>query len=288
MKIFIIYSAVLFSFQFAVAQQVSNIRIEQETKKVNIYYDLSGQGEFDVSLFYSHDGGVAWLGPLVHLRGAAGQGQRAGNGKKIIWDVLQEVEKLQGDIRFKIEAIEIGLYGSSGTFTDQRDGKTYKWVKIGEQVWMAGNLNYATGSGSWCYDDKSSNCEVYGRLYNWEAALKVCPQGWHLPYDLEWTALTNFLGGYNAGGRLKEPGTTHWRSPNKGGGNSSGLNALPGGYRDRYGQFVYMGIYGHYWSATESEAAFAWSRVLTYDSAMVTRSYGDKEGGSSVRCIKDL
>jgi uncharacterized protein (TIGR02145 family) len=288
MKIFIIYSAVLFSFQFAVAQQVSNIRIEQETKKVNIYYDLSGQGEFDVSLFYSHDGGVAWLGPLVHLRGAAGQGQRAGNGKKIIWDVLQEVEKLQGDIRFKIEAIEIGLYGSSGTFTDQRDGKTYKWVKIGEQVWMAGNLNYATGSGSWCYDDKSSNCEVYGRLYNWEAALKVCPQGWHLPSDHEWDILIDNLGGSEvAGGKLKEPGTSYWKSPNKGASNSSGFTALPGGSRHGNGYFSYLGGLGYFWSSSESSATYAWERRLYCGSEGVLRDLSYKDYGFSVRCLKD-
>jgi uncharacterized protein (TIGR02145 family) len=83
-----------------------------------------------------------------------------------------------------------------GQLTDKRDGKTYKTVKIGNQVWMAENLAFKPSSGNyWAYDDDNSNVAKYGYLYDWETALDVCPAGWHLPSDKEWPVLTDYLGG---------------------------------------------------------------------------------------------
>ncbi|SDD19418.1 FISUMP domain-containing protein [Williamwhitmania taraxaci] len=178
------------------------------------------------------------------------------------------------------------------TFTDSRDGNVYHTVTIGSQVWMVENLKYlpsvvgsGTGSTTTPYyyvygyngtvvaDAKATaNYAIYGVLYNWPAAMNgaasstvnpsgvqgVCPTGWHLPSDAEWTQLTTFLGGESvAGGKLKEIGTTHWASPNTGADNSSGFTALPGGYRNYGGSFYYIGYGGYWWSATEYDATHA-------------------------------
>jgi len=189
----------------------------------------------------------------------------------------------------------------SGAFTDTRDNEEYKWVKIGSQIWMAGNLNYETAYGSWCYDDKESNCNTYGRLYNWETAKQVCPDGWHLPTDEEWKELERHLGmsvkdsekikyrGTGEGGKLKEAGLTHWRAPNEGSTNESGFSALPGGYRGNNGNCHYMGGNAYFWSSAEKSSGNAGYRRLSYYNSVVYRYLNaSKEGGFSVRCIRDF
>ena len=179
--------------------------------------------------------------------------------------------------------------GSTGTFTDPRDDQTYTTIDIGSQTWFAENLNYNTGD-SWCYDNNGSNCDIYGRLYTWEAATSACPDGWHLPSDDEWTTLTDFLGGEDvAGGKMKETGTTHWNSPNTGATNSSGFTALPGGYRSPDGSFGNEGDTGRWWSATEDHSLpNAWNRLLNYNFDGVYRTSSNREYGFSVRCVKEL
>jgi len=188
-----------------------------------------------------------------------------------------------------------------GSFTDPRDGKTYKTVKIGNQVWMAENLNYATSIGSWCYDYKSSNCDIYGRLYYWYTAKKVCPAGWHLPSDDEWKKLEMALGMAQG-----EANSTGWRGTNEGSklaGNaslwddedliqnpefaSSGFTALPGGYRNNYVNFNFIGIDCYWWSATDENSTTAWFRFMTNDFSAVYRNGYYKKKGLSVRCVRD-
>jgi len=179
---------------------------------------------------------------------------------------------------------------TTGTFTDKRDGQVYKTVAIGSQIWMAENLNYQT-SDSWCYDNNLSNCDVYGRLYNWDAAVRACPSGWRLPSESEWTKVSNYLGlggAEVAGGKMKEAGTSHWNLPNTGASNSSGFNALPGGNRISIGLLFYeVGNDGYWWSSSEYSGTAAFCRNLNYGDDQVHGGYTDKARGFSVRCLKN-
>ncbi len=175
----------------------------------------------------------------------------------------------------------------TGKFTDSRDGKTYKTVKIGTQTWMAENLAYKVSSGCWGYPSDSEN-KTYGCLYNWETAKKVCPTGWHLPTDAEFTTLTTFLGGDKvAGGKLKESGTLHWKTSNVGATNESGFTALPSGAWDiPRNTIIDMGRNTLFWSSTESESDRAYNIILG-EINQVIRGRGIKTYGHPVRCIKD-
>ncbi len=205
--------------------------------------------------------------------------------------------------------------------TDARDSQTYNTVLIGNQCWMSENLNigdmvegqydqFNDGDfDKYCYDNDTLNCDTYGGLYQWAEMVQylneasntnswnpvptgnvqgICPTGWHLPTDVEWTTLTDYLGGTNvAGGKMKETGTTHWNSPNTGATNESGFTALPGGLRNSSGSLYYLGSRGHWWSSTESSGTIAWSRYLYYDYDQVIRNNNGKTNGFSVRCLKN-
>ena len=175
-----------------------------------------------------------------------------------------------------------------GTFTDSRDGKVYKTVKIGTQTWIAENLSYKASSGCWAYNDDVTNVAKYGYLYNWETAKNVCPVGWHLPTDAEWTTLLNYLGGYRvAGGKMKETGTIHWESPNTGANDSIGFSGLPGGLRNVDGKTTTMGIAGYWWSSTECSQTSAYHYRLYFGDEMNSQFETGKNRGFSIRCIKD-
>ncbi len=154
--------------------------------------------------------------------------------------------------------------------------QTYKTVVIGTQTWMAENLNYNPGTGnSACYNNQPSNCTAYGRLYDWSTAMGVCPAGWHLPSDAEWTTLTNYVSGSGeAGTKLKA--TTGWNG-NSNGTDEYGFSALPGG----------SGNGGSWWSATEYNSGYAWYRSMYYDDSGVGRLSSTKSYLFSVRCLKD-
>lgn len=138
-----------------------------------------------------------------------------------------------------------------GVMKDERDGQTYKTVKVNDQIWMAENLNFKTESGSWCYNNDPANGEIYGRLYTYDQALKSCPKGWHLPSLEEWEILFNNLGGMeNAGKKLKcsKPGA--WFHCGDGT-NESGFSALPGGGGNIHGSFHAKGAAAIFWSLPE-------------------------------------
>jgi len=170
-----------------------------------------------------------------------------------------------------------------GTFTDSRDKKKYKTVKIGEQTWMAENLNY-NATGSKCYDNNSANCTKYGRMYDWSAALKACPKGWHLPSDAEWDTLVNYAGGWETAGK-KLKSVSGWNN-NGGGTDDYGFSALPGGGGDER-KFDTGGDEGYWWSATEDDDDDAWCRNMVHEIEDVLRDDITKTLMFSVRCVKD-
>ena len=184
-------------------------------------------------------------------------------------------------------------------------------IKIGTQKWRIKNLDvshYRNGdsipevkdaatwatltTGAWCYyNNDPANGAIYGKLYNWYAVNDprgLAPSGWHIPSDAEWTALTASLGGIStAGGKMKETGTTHWLTPNADATNSSGFTALPGGYRNDFGKFSFIGSISHFASSTASGTTYAWYRNLGSSDGSVYRATGNVVEGFSVRCIKD-
>ena len=198
---------------------------------------------------------------------------------------------------------------SMGTVTDI-DGNSYRTVKIGDQWWMAENLQvtrYRNGeaipnvtdgatwegltTGAYCnYNNNEGYVATYGRLYNWYAVddgRNIAPEGWHVPTDAEWQVLVDYLGGYEvAGGKLKETGTTHWMSPNTGATDESGFTARPSGDRD-IREYHNMGLATVYWSFTEENSLSAWIRILSYNKSDVGRDTYEKAAGFSVRCVKD-
>jgi len=192
------------------------------------------------------------------------------------------------------------------------DGNLYPVVQIGQQMWMAENLKttryndgsvipFAPDKATWevlatgqCYcwynDSKETYKNPYGALYNWHTinSGKLCPSGWHVPDNDDWTTLVNFLGGEAAaGGKLKETGTAHWNSPNTGATNESGFTALPGGFRFGHGLFDGFGWHCIFWSSTEYNSDYAWGYAVTFDNNSVGKGGNNKMEGFSIRCIRD-
>ncbi len=167
--------------------------------------------------------------------------------------------------------------------TDPRDGKSYETLQIGEQCWMAENLNYAD-EGSWCYEDDVANCNKYGRLYNWYKAKAACPEGWRLPDDNDWIELQSSIGN-PVGGRMKA--VTGWNPPNTDASNESGFTGLPGGMRESSGRYTSIGNMGIWWSETDHITSDPIARLLLYDKNDVWTLSSNKSSGLSVRCLKE-
>ncbi len=194
---------------------------------------------------------------------------------------------------------------------DKRDGKKYKTVVINTQTWMAENLNY-DAKGSKCYDNKPANCTKYGRLYDWQTAIKACPVGWHLPTHKEWNELYNYADMYASGTGTYLRTTSGWdkgRDYDHNGSDFFGFTALPGGYysgnqfkasgdRDQF--FLRFGNYGGYWwssspSEIDSNKAYHW--IIGYGDRDSYNNQGLRENSGldnanksdlfSVRCLQD-
>jgi uncharacterized protein (TIGR02145 family) len=208
--------------------------------------------------------------------------------------------------------------GKPGPNITDGEGNSYKTVTIGTQQWMAenlkvskyndgttipnimtiSNLQYNSSSiGAWAYYNNYETNNAYGKLYNWYAVStttngnkNVCPTGWHVPTDAEWTVLTDYLGGESvAGGKLKEAGNQSWQTQNFEATNVSLFTGLPAGFRDYEGNYKSIGYGGYWWSSTETNFTdYAWGRSLGYSLSNAINFNGFvKHYAISVRCVKD-
>ena len=175
----------------------------------------------------------------------------------------------------------IEMFGADSTMTDSRDGQTYKTVKIGEQVWMAENLNFKV-DGSYCYNDSAEYCAKYGRLYEWSAAMDACPSGWHLPDTAEWRMLLAAVGGDSIAG-MKLKSTSGWNSDGNGT-DDFGFTVLPAG---GWGSKNFVGEAAVFWTSEwyEGYDDYAYG-IKLYTDTIVRKGYSHKYIGSSVRCLK--
>ncbi len=264
--------------------------------------------------------GYVKMGPLVHLTNETGQFtiQTCAVGEFVIRGYDTSVDDSIKASAF--DTVQVGVQGVDagvlqacldifGTVSDI-EGNIYPTVLIGNHWWMAENLRtatYANGepivnvtvnntwsqltSGAWChYENNTASDAIYGKLYNWYTTVDprgLCPSGWHVPTDAEWTVLQTYLGGnIVAGGKLKA--TTGWNAPNGEATNESGFSGLSGGLRSYdNGAFSAVGGNGCWWSSTESSSTSAWSRLLNYNAGNASRYGTNKRYGLSVRCLRD-
>ncbi|MEI7980334.1 MAG: FISUMP domain-containing protein [Bacteroidota bacterium] len=192
--------------------------------------------------------------------------------------------------------------------TDNRDNKTYNTVLIGNQCWMKENMNLGTmiqvstaqtnhnDFEKYCMSNLEANCDVYGGLYQWNNAMQwsqvpgsqgICPAGWHIPTEAEWSTLVTFLGGDAiAGGTMKEAGTEHWSSPNSGT-NSSGFTALGGGFTHINTFNAFKG-YGTFWSSTQYLSfSYTYTRELWFSGDYIHDHAVEWGDGYSIRCLRN-
>jgi len=233
---------------------------------------------------------------------------------------ISKISGLINDTTYKIVAYvtnEKGTaYGSVRTFSTRLPcgqaivfygNVTYHSVLIGSQCWLKENLNIGTritGSQNqdptnptiekYCFNDDSTNCSIYGGLYQWDEAMRssvspgaqgICPYNWHIPSDAEWSVLTAFLGGDSVAG-TKMKSTDGWYN-NGNGTNISGFNAFPGGNRGNNASFNNLTQLAYFWTSTQSDANESWNRKLGYDTAIVTKYNSFKTNGFSIRCIRN-
>ena len=174
-----------------------------------------------------------------------------------------------------------------GELVDDRDGQTYKTVKIGDQWWMAENLNYEAANG-YCFNDSAENCEKYGRLYTWSTALVACPSGWHLPTKADFDTLLAAVGGDSLAGNALKSFAGWNRVEDEGdGADSYGFSGSPAGWMDLTGDYYQVGYFGRFWSISSCSDKKAYTLHLKYNAESGSLDCTLKESAISVRCIKD-
>jgi uncharacterized protein (TIGR02145 family) len=321
----------LFTVQLGSSVALSSVNWANGAKFMQVEIDL-GQGFVDIGTQQLLSVPYALHAGAVSLNvSATGDTLFVGNGEYVIIPGISEANTAGGTST----GTTLHTCGAPnihnpnltyGSMTDQQ-GNVYKTIVIGTQEWMAENLNTSiyrngdaiptglsnadwentinTQQGAWAYynNDASYACP-YGKFYNWYAcvdARQLCPVGWHVPTDADWSVMINFLdplanGGANtpnsAGGKMKTTGTIEvatglWLSPNQSSANNSGFSGVPGGFRYYFGDYDGIGDAAHWWSSSEGVTDFAWSRNLQYSSGNAGRFSGYKPYGFSVRCLRD-
>ena len=258
--------------------------------------------------------------PLIAMTGQSEEAYNPGlleNNTTYYWKIV--AYDIYGDSTIGATwSITTKAFQCGDLFKDDRDGQIYSSKQIDAQCWMDENLNVGTmitggiemsnnnQIEKYCYDNNPDSCDVYGGLYQWEEVMQyatlipgiqgICPSGWHIPTDLEWTLLIDYLGGSNiAGGKMKETGFAHWEPPNTGATNESGFNGLPGGYY--YGGYGFIAINSEtqWWSSTR----WYWDQLKNYNNVYKIKLRSNSTAASkngvaqdwsetlSVRCIND-
>jgi len=238
-----------------------------------------------------------------------------------LFNLRYELERVIDSLRYELESLRIRDLSTQGfinTLDNQIplvdiDGNTYKKIIIGSQIWMKENLrvsryrngdqipiitdniNWSSstlGARCWYNNDSISNEIPYGNLYNWYAVEDnrgLCPIGWHIPTDQEFTILKDYLGGISnvEGGKLKATDTFYWNSPNIGATNEIGFTAYPSGYRNQPGYFYEIGRATIFWASSMINNTFAGRVLYSYSNSMLRHFTTNKEFGASVRCLRD-
>jgi uncharacterized protein (TIGR02145 family) len=314
--------------------EITNLLVEQRpdgSGLVDVYYNLSGnENSYFVNMRVSFDGGASFTPISINAMSGDVKNVSPGQNKQIVWNpTVNHPNRYSQNAQLKIVAYHVNLSNAcpEQPLLEDIDGNLYHTLQLGDQCWMASNLNTTRNADGdqitrYCYNNDPDYCEMYGGLYNWNTLMNgasssgsnpsgvqgICPAGWHVPSDSEWTELTNYLinnyvdiNSNNVGNKLKscrqvnsplgddcstsahprwDQHSTHY------GTNDFGFGSLPGGhYYD--GAYDNLGSYGYWWSSTRYSSTSAWRRRMDYKYGNVSRNFSNEDYGFSVRCLRD-
>ena len=274
----------LMSFSLPIFAQTDDVNAGNATLIVKSEYACTFKVDFeDVANLQAGQGKKIKISAGEHLLEAVSHdGENSWDMEITIAENSQKVIKIQAKKELVNNNAENSDVNNENTnsvkgnkFTDSRNGKTYKTVKIGNQVWMAENLAYKKGSGCWAYDGSSSNVSKYGYLYDWSAAKSACPSGWHLPTKGEFETMLDNVGGSPE---------SNYRALRPSG--NSGFVALFGGLRNG-GNYFSVGKDGSFWSSSPDGNGYAWSLGVDSSDEEAYVFFYHRSFGFSVRCVQD-
>lgn len=208
-----------------------------------------------------------------------------------------EITKAVKDEDYSAYLMKNGVKFNYGSLVDERDGEIYCTVKIGSQTWMAENLRYVSvggvaddDSGSFAYGEVEKNIGKFGRLYTWEAAMQVAPEGWRIPTDEDWDELCRYLSGAGdmlAGTMLKTADFWEERYGVASGSDSVGFAAVPSGGRYSMGYFYDLNTHAYFWTSSSMNHEYAKYRSISCRSGKIGSDYTYKTDAFAIRCVKN-